>query len=142
MKRRPDPLLRTQPWRIWSVWQPVERIIDRIELEGVVDAAGGVPVFQENSGWYEVVPALQGIIEFHVHAQARYGLPCEVSGLAKLAKKLDAGAPLFSADIAGARASMASCWRQAMQLRVSQAIDLVRTVQISMALDQAKGAAC
>ena len=133
-----DPRLRTQPWKIFAVFDPIERILSRIEREGVVDAAGGVPVFHEDSrgGWYEVVPAINGVIEFHEHAQTRYGLQCDVSGLKKLAKKLELGAPLFTGDITAARASIDTCKQQAGALRVSQALDLVRTVQISMEMDK------
>jgi hypothetical protein len=144
MKRRPrqfDPMLRTQPWKIYSVFDPIERVLHRMESEGTIDAAGGVAVFHEDSkgGWYEIVPAIEGIIEFHQIAQSRYGLPCDISGLSRLAKKLDHSAPIFPADIAAARASINSCKQQAMTLRQSQATDIIETVRISMALDNIKG---
>ena len=144
MKRRKiDPLLRHQPWRIYAVFEPIETILTRMERDGTIDAASGVPVFCEHGagGWYEVGPALEGVLQFHEIAASRYGMPCDLAGLQRVAKKLDVGAPIFEADIAAARASINSCKRQAMGLRQSQAIDIIDTVRISMALDKLKGGA-
>ena len=136
---RGDPLLITQPWKVASVFAPIEQVIDRIARDGTVDAAGGVPVFHEDArgGWYEIVPALAGVLEFHQLAAARYGLGADVAGLERLGKKLDVGAPIFDTDLSDARRAIVSCKQQAMRLRVSQAQDIVTTVQTSMALERA-----
>lgn len=142
-RRQLDPLLRTQPWKIYAVFEPIETILTRMERDGTIDAASGVPVFCEHGagGWYEVGPALEGVLQFHEIATRRYALPCDPSGLQRIAKKLDVGAPIFEADIAAARASINSCKRQAMALRQSQATDIIDTVRISMALDRTRSAA-
>jgi hypothetical protein len=144
MKRKLDPLLRTQPWRIFAVFEPIEAILSRMERDGTIDAASGVPVFCEHGagGWYEVGPALEGVLQFHEIAASRYALPCDLAGLQRITKKLEVGAPIFEADIAAARASINSCKRQAMALRQSQACDIVDTVRISMELDRTRSAAC
>jgi hypothetical protein len=141
MKRKPDPLLRTQPWRMIMVFGPIERILHGLETDGTVEVAGPHVVFKEDGrgGWYGAVAALRGVIEFHQLAQARYGLPVDVEALIKFANKLEAGSPIFEGDVAQARACIASCKRQAGPLRISQANDIVQTVQISMLLE--KGAA-
>jgi hypothetical protein len=136
-KPRTDPLLITQPWKLLSVFAPVEEVLDRIERDGTIDAAGGVPVFCESStsSWYEMVPALQGVIEFHVVARDRYRYAVDLAGLDRLRNKLDLGAPLFESDLQAARQSIVSCKQQASRLRVSQAVSIVDTVRISMALE-------
>lgn len=143
MKRRYDPLLRTQPWRMTMVFGPIERILHRLESEGTVEVAGRHVVFKEDGrgGWYDAVAALRGVIEFHQLAQSRYGYPADVEALIKFANKLEAGAPIFEADIAQVRACIDSCKRQALQLRLSQADDIVKTIQISMRIDSTKESA-
>lgn len=136
MKRKPDPLLRTQPWKIAAVFGPIERILAQLEIDGTIEVAGRQVVFKEDSrnGWYDAVEALRGVIEFHQLAQSRHDHPANVDALIKFANKLEAGAPIFEADLDQVRADIASCMRQAMQLRVSQAEDIVQTIQISMRL--------
>lgn len=143
MKKKPDPLLKTQPWKVISVFWPIERILHRLETDGTVDAAGRQIVFYEdgNSGWYDLVAALRGVIEFHQLAEARYKLPAAVEALIRFANKLDASSPIFETDLAAVRASIESCKRQAMSLRLSQATDILQTVRISMAMDKLKEAA-
>lgn len=135
---RHDPLLLTQPWRVMAVFAPVEQVIARIERDGTIDAAGGMAVFKEDNtgGWYDLIAALNGVIEFHELAASRYGYRAQTAGLAKLASKLHHGAPVFDSDLAAAKQSIVSCKQQAMRLRVSQAVDLVDTVRISMEFDR------
>lgn len=140
MKRKPDPLMKCVPWRIFGVFAPIERILSRLEIDGTVQVAGRQVVFREdsNGGWYDVPAALRGVAEFHDLAATRYHIPANTDPLWKLAAKLEAGMPLFEADIAAVRASIASCKAQAMRLRVSQAESLLRTVQIGEQLDKVK----
>lgn len=138
MKRKPDPLLRTQPWRILAVFSPIERVLHRLEADGTVEVAGRQVVFKEDGrgGWYDMVAALRGVIEFHQVATARYGIPADVAPLEKFANKLHAGSPIFEADLVAVRAGIASCKAQAMRLRVSQASDIIQTVRVSAELDR------
>lgn len=143
MKRRADPLLRTQPWKVTMVFGPIERILHRLEADGTIEVAGRQVVFKEDGrgGWYDAVAALRGVVQFHELAASRHNLPVDVQAMAKFANKLDAGMPIFEADIQAVRACIAECKRQAMQLRVSQATDIVQAIQISMEMDKIKEAA-
>lgn len=143
MKRKPDPLLKCCPWRIFAVFAPIERILSRLEIDGTIEVAGRQVVFKEDSkgGWYDVPAAIRGVTEFHKIAAERHGIPADVAPLEKLANKLNAGMPLFEADIAAARASITSCKQQAMRLRVSEAESILRTVQISEQMDRIGGKA-
>lgn len=143
MKRKPDPLLRLQPWKVTMVFDPIERILHRIEADGVVDSIQGRPVFHEDGrgGWHEVCEAMRGIIQFHQLAESRHGLPVDVQALIRFANKLDAGAPVFDSDIRAVRACIANCKAQAMRMRVSQATDIVNTIRIGAEFDRIKAAA-
>lgn len=125
--------MATQPWRIVAVFGPIERILHRIEADGTIDAVQGRPVFYEdsNAGWYEFVEAIRGIIQFHLLAAERLGEQADVLGLARLANKLDAGSPLFEADIEAAYRSIEICKRQALRLTIGAAGEMLQTVQIS-----------
>lgn len=143
MKRKPDPLLRTQPWKVTMVFGPIERILHQIETDGTINVAGRQVVFYEdgNAGWYDAIAALRGVIQFHELAASRHNLPIDLQAMTKFANKLDAGMLIFDRDIAAVRACITDCKRQALQLRVSQAQDIVDTIRISMEMDKLKEAA-
>lgn len=125
------------------VFSPIERILHRLETDGTVDAAGRQIVFYEdgNAGWYDMVAALRGVIEFHQLAAARYRLPATVDAMIRFANKLECGSPIFETDISAVRHDIDSCTRQAMNLRLSQAQDVLQTVRISMEMNKLKVAA-
>lgn len=139
-RRKPyDPLLRTQPWKVLAVFAPLERLLHRIETDGTVDVAGRQIIFREDGegGWYDLPAAMCGVAEFHDIAARRYGIPADTAALWKLAAKLDAGSPVFESDIAAVRESIVECKRQALSLRVSQANDIIKTIQIAEHLEKA-----
>lgn len=134
--------LSAQPWKISTVFDPIERILHRLESDCTVDAVQGRPVFYEDghAGWYDLVEALRGVIAFHQLAEARYGVSAETDGLVKFANKLHSGAPVFEQDLAQARADIETCKRQALRLTIDEATDIVQTIRISMELDKIKPA--
>lgn len=141
-RRRPyvakSRTLATCPWKMTAVFAPIEQIISGIRSSGTVDAAKGAPVFQEHmkGGWYEMVPALAGVIHFHEIALSRHQLPVELDGLRRLSAKLDKDAPLFDTDLDAAEASIVSCKRQATALTVDEAQDILDTIRMSIAMDK------
>lgn len=130
--KRIDPLLRHQPWRITAVFDPIERLLHRIETDGTVDAHGSQIVFSEHGrgGWYDLVEALRGLIEFHDIAAEKHGLPASTEAMTKLANKLAYDSPIFEADIAAVRQDIAACKRQALGMRISQAKAIIQVIQI------------
>jgi len=134
--------LAMQPWKISTVFDPLDRILHRLEADCTIDAAQGRPVFYEDSrgGWYDTVEALRGVIDFHQLAESRHGIAADVDGLIRFANKLNAAAPLFESDLAQVRASIDSCKRQALRLTLDEAHDIVQTIRIGMELDQLKPA--
>ena len=140
MKRKPDPKLKTQPWKVQAVFQPIEQILHRIETDGTVQVVGRQVVFEDDRAkhYYDVVAALRGVIEFYQIAESRYGIPCSVEALIKFANKLQFDSPIFEGDIAAARCNIETCKRQALQLRISQAESILTTVRIGTELEIAK----
>jgi len=125
--------LSSQPWKVSMVFDPIEQILHRMLTDGTIDCAQGRPVFREDGkgGWYEVVEALRGVIEFHQLAEARHGITAEVDGMIRLANKLHLSAPIFEEDIAATRANIETCKRQALRLTLDEATDIVQTIRIS-----------
>lgn len=138
--KRLDPLLRTQPWKILAVFQPIERVISRIEIDGTVTEAGRQIVFRGDSSGdlYDLPEAIRGVVDFHRLAASRYQIPADADGLERLGNKLRLGSPVFENDLEKAKASIASCKAQAMRLRQSQAVDLLQTVQIGLQIELLK----
>ena len=143
MKGKIDPLLKTQPWKVLSVFYPLESVLHRLELDGTVETAGRQVVFHEDSknGWYDLVAALRGVIQFHELAASRHSLPIDLSAMVRFANKLEAGSPIFESDLEAMKTCINSCKQQAMKLRVSEATSIVDTVRISAELDRLKGIA-
>lgn len=130
--KKPDPLLKCQPWKVLAVFSPLEQILTQLEKDGTVDVAGRQVVFREDmrGGWYDMVAALRGVIDFHELAEQLHGVPANVEAMRKFANKLEASMPIFEQDLAAVRECIRSCWKQAMTLRVSQATSIVDTVRI------------
>ena len=83
MKRKTyDPLLRVQPWRVMAVFQPLERVLARLEIDGTVDTDGRQVVFKEGTreDWYDLPAAIRGVVQFHELA-GKHGQPVDVTPL-------------------------------------------------------------
>lgn len=134
-----DIRLAATPWKIANVFAPIERVLGRLDIDGTIDVAQGRAVFREDmkGGWYEVVPALRGVVDFHALAAQRHGLQIDLTPLTKLANKLELGSPLFESDVTAVRTCIAECKRQAAKLTTNQADSILRTVQISVAMEEA-----
>ena len=124
MKRKTyDPLLRVQPWRVMAVFQPLERVLARLEIDGTVDTDGRQVVFTDGTrdDLYDLPAAIRGVAQFHELA-GKHGVAVDVTPLERLANKLEADSPVFEQDIAKVRECIDACRQQALRLRVSQAV--------------------
>ena len=141
--KRTDPLLRHVPWKISAVFFPIERVLSRLEIDGTIETAGRQVVFKEDmkGGWYDMVAALRGVIQFHELAASRHNLPIDLSAMVRFANKLEACSPIFETDLEAMNTCINACKQQAMKLRVSEATSIVDTVRISAELDRLKGIA-
>lgn len=130
--------LRAVPWRVRETFLPLENVLDRIEREGTIDAVRGRPVFRElSTGWYELAPAIDGVVDFHRLAAERHHVALDVGPLARLSASLAAGKPLTLAELASARARIETLRTFALRyLSVGDACDLLRTTQIRWELEK------
>lgn len=135
---RDDLRMATIPWNIDQVWRPLEQILDRMEMDGTVETAQGRPVLYDagTNGWYEIAPAIVGLVDFHRIAADRHGWDVDLQPLTKLAKKLEHGTPIFAADVAAVRALAANLKRHVGHLTLREAKDILTTVRIQIALEQ------
>lgn len=97
--------LSAQPWKIHAVFAPLEQLLAQIELTGCVDECQGRAVFMEHGagGYYELAPAIRGIVDFHDLAASRHGVPLDTRPLTTLANKIEYDTPLVENDLARAR---------------------------------------
>ncbi|CAB3730187.1 hypothetical protein LMG22037_05513 [Paraburkholderia phenoliruptrix] len=130
--------LRAQPWKIHAVFEPVEAILDEIELSGMVSVTEeGKPIFSElaHNDVYEFVPSLCGLIDaFDLHAE-RNALPIVTNALKTVCVKLDKGQMLDQFDLAGARESIAALKKQSGDMEADYAYRLIRDIQIKFELE-------
>lgn len=136
-----SPVMAEMPERLHAVFAPLEQLLSRIEETGEIEAARGNPIFHEAGGWYEVAPAIEGIIQFHRIAEMRTRRKIDLSGLERLAAKLRNGVPLFDTDIERARQCIARCKTHAAPISVAEAADIIDTVRVSMEFDKINGKA-
>lgn len=140
--------LRTQPWKTFGVFSPLEAILDELETDGTltVPVAGkhaGEPVFQipGDPTWYVAAPAIRGIIEAMEIHEKRAGKQLPLEPLRILATKFEVDMPVFSTDTAAVRASMAVLIEESHSFPREYAQDLVKVTQTMIAFDNLKEAA-
>lgn len=140
MRKKPDPIIKTQPWKVLAVYSPIEQIIDRLEIDGTVLTAGRQIIFSDAScnEVHDAIESLMGIIDFHKIANDRFEVKADYAAIEKLANKLEAGMVIFDTDLHAIRAAINSCKRQMLSMRVSQAESLVRDVQLGIEFDKIK----
>ena len=125
--------LALTPWKIAAVFAPIERVIAQIENNGTVDAARGVPVFREthNGGWYEIVAALDGVIDYHRRAAEYKTLVVNLAPLERLRNKLKNDSPIFPDELSAAQSCIDQLKRFAGALTQGEANDLLHTARIA-----------
>jgi hypothetical protein len=130
--------LSTQPWRIKASLEPIEKILNEIEATGSIDTEQGHVVFRDAGSryYYNAIPAMNGVLEMFEIAAKRHNWPIDLTGLTRLAKKLDVSCPLVQADIDSARKAVAEIYKYAPTLTLGEADDLVSTVRISQRMER------
>lgn len=141
-KYRPKPQgdtikLKMQPWKVRSVFQPLESILDQLEQHGTIDVAGTQPVFRDqNDGhWYDTPAALLGVCDAYEIHETRTGRPLELQPLRQLANKLNAGMPIFASDTEACRACLTRMKAETIEMTAGYARDLIKDFQIKEGLE-------
>lgn len=140
---RPRPAgartLRTQPWKLHSVFQPLEDILNQMEASGFSDTdQRGTPIFQsmKDSCWYTSAPAINGMADvYEIHAK-RSGRAMPIEPLRRMANKLHYGSMVFASDVAEMRAALATLSTETMDMTEDYAHSLLQTVCIQIELER------
>lgn len=139
-KADPDNIrLVAMPWKIQQVFDPIERVIARLEIDGTIDAYRGRAVFKEDGsgGWYEMAPAIEGVAEFHRLAAQRHGWEINLTPLDRMANKLKLDSPITPRDIDDAKSCIDTLKRLAATLKLGEAKAMLRDVKIGWEIEQA-----
>jgi hypothetical protein len=135
--RPQDParvLLRTMPWRVHAMMEPLELIVAQLEQDQSADVtAEGRPIFRDHANrdrWYETPIALVGVCEaFELHNE-RSGETLDTEPLRRLAGKLDFGQDIVPQDLRDARTCLNAIRSHCLRMTAGYAEDLLRTVRL------------
>jgi hypothetical protein len=145
-KKRPQgwdrggKLLRHEPWRLHSVFAPIDHILTELDVNEevlvMVDDGVEVPCFKHfmDGCTYPIKPSLEGLCDsFDMHAQ-RWQRPVMSEGLRDLMQLLEDGADLCQMDVTRARESVALMKAEARMMTIRYASDLVQAASIAIEL--------
>lgn len=140
---RPRPAgartLRTQPWKLRNVFQPLENILAQMEGTGFSDVdEHGHPVFRNTSdgGLYTVFETIIGLAEaYEIHA-SRCGRAMPTEPLRRVANKFDEDSLVSPCDVADMRAAMAALRAETMAMTEDYAHSLFQVVAIQDKLEK------
>jgi hypothetical protein len=133
-------LLKTQPWKIAAVFNPLEAILNQLEQQGTIDVETytGRPIFKDhNDGhWYESPVAIMGVVDAYAIHEQRRGIDLDMAPLRQLAKKLDVGMPIFPSDTASCRECLKRMKAETMTMTADYARGLIVDFQIKEELQK------
>lgn len=130
--------LKTQPWRVAAVFDPLYAMIDQLEQHGTIDVVGGgQAVFKYMDGsWYDTHNAILGFIEAYEIHEARTGISLALEPLRQFANKLKYQMPVFQADTDAVRACLARCKAATNEMTAGYAQELLNDFAIKEELQK------
>lgn len=139
-----NALLKTQPWRIKAVFDPLLAIVDQLERDGTKDVTnGGTAIFKDavDGHWYESCTAIIGVVEAYEIHEKRAGIKINLEPLRRLAKKLEYDMVIFPSDTQDCRACFDRMRKESLGMTVGYARELIRDTQIQEQVEKLKEAA-
>lgn len=124
------PKVRTQPWRLAHVFNPLFAIIDQLEQEGTSDETEeGQAVMRANHDgyWYDSHAAIIGVVEAYEMHEARTGRDLGLAPLRQLAEKLHAGESIHQDLTDAVRACLNRMRAETQAMTIQYANDLTNT---------------
>lgn len=128
-----NTLLKTQPWRIKAVFDPLLSIIEQLERDGTKDVTNdGTAIFKDavDGHWYESYTAIIGVVEAYEIHEKRAGITIDLEPLRRLAKKLEYDMMIFPSDTQDCRACFARMHSASLSMTVGYARELIKDAQI------------
>lgn len=119
------------------VMRPLERIVDRLEIDGMVDVDGrGVAVFQDGDGhWCDAAEGVEGLRCHFEMMGIRHGLSLPLDGLAELVTAFRYCVPVQLGTMVKLRAAL-PVLRKAMALGdPADQVDLLQQTRIKAELE-------
>lgn len=140
-KKRPAGLrtLRTQPWKLRNVFQPLEDILNQMESTGFSDAdQRGRPIFQsmKDSCWYTSAEAINGVADAYEIHQSRTGRSMPIDALRRVANKLNYDSVLFESEVKAMRDALDVLRKETMNMTENYAHDLLQGVKIKVEIER------
>ncbi|GAB4059275.1 hypothetical protein [Uliginosibacterium sediminicola] len=138
----PDrPMYRT-PWKVDAVFAPIYKFVRELMSTGNVDedVATGQTVFSDphTGNTYALTPALRGLLEMmELHAK-RKGTQIATAGLNSLVSILDNGGFASESVMKKCITELENLEQMALKMTAGEAEDALKTVQIQIALEEAK----
>lgn len=132
--------LKTEPWKVAAIFNPLTAILDQLEQDGTKDVAGnGTAIFKDhNDGcWYDSEVAIMGVVEAYEIHERRSGRLIDLGPLRQIANKLKYDMPIFAGDTAAARACLARMKAETLEMTANYAKQLVADFQIKEAIEKA-----
>lgn len=134
--------LRLQPWRLNMLFNPVERILDRLEAGDAFDLNEDGELetqYHEVGHAFSVDMTIHTLIEVYEIAAMRAPAKCPgIAPLRHLRSRLADDEGLTSADIEASRSCLAALRRYAASLPSTELIDVMRTLALKAQLDDAE----
>lgn len=137
-------LIKTQPWRLNAVFDPLLAIINQLEQNGTKDVANdGTAIFLDlgDGHWYDSSVAIIGVAEAYEIHEKRAGIKINLEPMRRLAKKLEYDMPIFASDTKDVRACFVRMRAASMNMTLAYARDLIRDTQIQEQIEKLKEAA-
>lgn len=125
-------LLKTQPWKVAAVFNPLVAILDQLEQEETIDvAANDLPVFKDamDGRWYDTVAAVNGVIEAYEMHEERAGVELNLQPWRRLANKLQYGMMIFESDTKACRECLDRMKRATLTMTSDYAKTLIMDFQ-------------
>ena len=125
--------LRSQPWKVAAVFNPLESIINQLEREGTIDIArDGTAVFKDaNDGnWYDSSVAILGVVDAYEIHERRHQRTLGLEPLRRLSNLLKYGMPIFEKDTRAARECLHRMRAETIEMTADYAKQLIKDFQL------------
>jgi hypothetical protein len=132
--------LKTEPWKVAAIFNPLTAILDQLEQDGTIDIAGnGTAIFKDhNDGcWYDSSVAIMGVVEAYEIHERRTGRVLDLGPLRQIANKLKYDMPITSDDTAAARACLVRMKAETVEMTSGYAKQLIVDFQIMEEMQKA-----
>ncbi len=136
-------LIKTQPWRLNAVFDPLLAIVDQLDQHGTIDVSGnGTPMFKDvvDGYWYDSAYAIMGVVDVYEIHEKRADVKIDMEPLRVIATKLRDDLEITTEDIKQVRACCDRMRTASMAMTVGYAAELIRDTQIQEAAQKLREA--